>query len=35
MSNDITSKQGVVVGQWDGKDANTLKGELARIKKEG
>lgn len=34
MSNDITSKQGTVVGQWDGKDVNTLKDELARIKKE-
>ena len=32
MSDDITSKQGVVVGQWDGQDANALKNELARIK---
>ena len=34
MSNDIVSKKGVVVGQWDGKDVNNLKDELARIKRE-
>ncbi len=32
MSDDIVSKQGAVVGQWDGQDTNTLKDELARIK---
>ena len=34
MSNDIISKKGAVVGQWDGKDVNELKDELARIKRE-
>ena len=34
MSDDIVSKSGSVVGQWDGKDVNDLKAELARIKQE-
>ena len=34
MSDDIVSRQGAVVGRWDGKDANTLKNELTRIKRE-
>lgn len=34
MSNDITSRKGEVVGQWDGEDVNDLMKELARIKKE-
>ena len=34
MSNDITARSGAVVGQWDGKDVNDLKQELARIKRE-
>ena len=34
MSNDIVSRQGAVVGQWDGNDVNALKDELARIRKE-
>ena len=34
MSNDITARSGAVVGQWDGKDAEALKQELARIKRE-
>ena len=34
MSNDIVSRKGEVVGQWDGSDVNDLKNELARIKKE-
>lgn len=34
MSNDITSRSGAVVGQWDGADVLTLKDELARIKRE-
>ena len=34
MSNDIVSRQGAVVGQWDGKDAQALMQELARIKRD-
>lgn len=34
MSNDITSRQGAVVGQWDGREVGALKAELARIKRE-
>lgn len=34
MSNDIVTKAGEVVGQWDGRDAGDLKTELARIKQE-
>ncbi len=34
MSNDITSRSGAVVGQWDGQDVRTLQEELARIKRE-
>jgi len=34
MSNDIVSRKGGVVGQWDGIDVNDLKNELTRIKKE-
>ena len=34
MSNDIISRNKEVVGQWDGKDVNTLKNELARVKRE-
>ena len=35
MSDDnITSKSGAIVGQWDGADVNDLKIELARIKKD-
>lgn len=34
MSDDITSRSGTAVGQWDGKDVNDLKQELARIKRE-
>ena len=34
MSNDIVSRSGSVVGQWDGKDINDLQAELARIKRE-
>ena len=34
MSNDIVSRKGEVVGQWDGNDVNDLKDELARTKKE-
>ena len=34
MSNDITSRSGAVVGQWDGQDVRTLQQELARIKRE-
>ena len=32
MSDDIISKQGAIVGRWDGKDVDALKDELARIK---
>ena len=32
MSDDIVSRQGAVVGHWDGKSASTLKNELARVK---
>lgn len=32
--NNIVSKNGDVVGQWNGEDVNDLKTELARIKKE-
>lgn len=32
MSNDITSRSGTVVGQWDGNDVLDLQNELARIK---
>lgn len=28
MSNDIISRKGDVVGQWDGEDVNDLKNEL-------
>ncbi len=31
MSNDITSRKGEVVSQWDGEDVNDLMKELARI----
>ncbi len=34
MSNDIMSRKGEVVGQWNGNDVNELKNELARLKKE-
>ena len=34
MSNDIVSRSGAVVGQWDGKDIKDLQQELARIKRE-
>jgi hypothetical protein len=33
MSNDIVSKSGTVVGQWDGKDCHDLKNEMEKIKK--
>ena len=32
MSNDIKSRAGEVVGQWDGADVSTLRTELERIK---
>ena len=32
MSNDITSKQGAVMGQWNGEDVKVLRDELSRIK---
>lgn len=34
MSDNIVSRKKEVVGQWDGKDVNTLKNELSRIKRE-
>ena len=34
MSDDIVSRSGAVVGQWDGQDVQTLQNELARIKTE-
>ena len=34
MSDDIVSRSGTVVGQWDGKDVKDLQQELARIKRE-
>ncbi len=34
MSDDIVSRQGTIVGRWDGKDANNLKDELARIRQD-
>ncbi len=34
MSDNITSRSGAVVGQWDGKDVADLQKELARIKQE-
>ena len=34
MSDDIVSRSGAVVGQWDGKDVKDLQEELARIKRE-
>jgi len=34
MSDDIISRSGAVVGQWDGQDVAALQQELARIKKE-
>ena len=32
MSDNILSKEGTVMGQWDGEDVNVLKEELVRIK---
>ena len=34
MSDDIVSRSGAVVGQWDGKDIKDLQEELARIRRE-
>ena len=34
MSDDIVTKAGKIVGQWDGRDAGDLKTELARVKQE-
>ena len=34
MPDDIVTKEGYSVGQWDDKDVNDLKTELGRIKKE-
>lgn len=34
MSDDIVSKNGSVVGSWDGENVEDLKNEMARIKQE-
>ena len=34
MSDDIVSRSGTVVGQWNGQDVQDLEKELARIKRE-
>ena len=34
MSDDIVSRSGAVVGQWNGQDVQDLEKELARIKRE-